>query len=759
MQNKNLLISFIMLWITGCHGLQQSKTDTSGSGFPQKELSAEQAENELTESVIRYINQNADASDKGTGKLHKRDIRPVIAATRDEIKRLRSAWSSTGAEHDIVARRVKQADEAIEEGVSFPPEGGQHNQWYQCDTCQRGLITIDPHHHQCPVCKTVYSGFPFDNVLYSRQHSRNMGRAEDAAWAWLITGDKKYAIFAGKVLIGYGERYLNYPMLHAAVNDKSVDVAAGKNDKYRTAGHISEQTLGEAMLMIPAATAYDLIYDSNVLSEENKIMIEERFLKAMAECINGYKAGKSNWQTWHNAALLYAGAVTGDGSMIKQAMLDDENGFLAQMKISVMPEGMWYENSWGYHYYTLTAMTYLAEGGRRLGFDLYGHPILKKMYLIGFDYIMSDGSLPRFGDAVQDSPIRPGTGQKAYAAYRDERLMASVPPEPTWDGILLGLKPVTKTMITAGKSKLIPGAGHAILSSNGPGKLTAAITFGPYGGFHGHFDKLSFVFFAFGKEMGVDPGRAASQAYRLPIHQEWYKATTGHNIVLVDGKSQKEAEGKCLSFSASDSFSAITAEAGPAFENVNHKRFLLLSPAYLLVIDELNSADGKEHTFDWIYHNKGMNVSCQLPAADLDPGSNPAGYKYLKDISAYKADQEGPIRLRIPNEKTDLYLEIKGKAGDILFTGTGPLSSVEDRVPVIIVRRNGENVRFITLMEPVASDGKPPVRDLKVSSEDQDLIKIMNDNGEDQISFDGGRLENYTISRFTGTEMKILLKP
>jgi len=87
-------------------------------------------------------------------------------------------------------------------------------------------------------------------------------------------------------------------------------------------------------------------------------------------------------------------------------------------------------------------------------------------------------------------------------------------------------------------------AGHAILRTRGPAQLTAALTFGPYGGFHGHYDKLSFVFFGFGRELAVDPGRARSQAYRLPIHRNWYKATIAHNAVLVDGKSQKHCPGR-----------------------------------------------------------------------------------------------------------------------------------------------------------------------------------------------------------------------
>ena len=127
-------------------------------------------------------------------------------------------------------------------------------------------------------------------------------------------------------------------------------------------------------------------------------------------------------------------------------------------------------------------------------------------------------------------------------------------------------------------SKLFPGAGHAILRSSGEKGLAAAFTFGPYGGFHGHLDKLSFVLFGYGRELGVDPGRAKSQAYRLPIHSRWYKATLGHNAVLVDGQSQNPATGKLEIFAASGRYSAVVARCDEAYPGVHHRRLLCLTP-------------------------------------------------------------------------------------------------------------------------------------------------------------------------------------
>lgn len=80
---------------------------------------------------------------------------PSVACTSEELARLRQAYQVTGPERDVVARQVSSADEALKREVVFPPEGGQHNQWYQCDQCQLALETIDATHHRCPKCRHV----------------------------------------------------------------------------------------------------------------------------------------------------------------------------------------------------------------------------------------------------------------------------------------------------------------------------------------------------------------------------------------------------------------------------------------------------------------------------------------------------------------------------------------------------------------------------------------------------------------------------
>lgn len=708
-------------------------------------------EKKLISQVNEYIKKNNLENDH---RISKRT--PIIAATPAEMQRLKKAWNSSGTEHDLLAERFLRVDRSFSEGLIFPPEGGQHNQWYQCDSCQIGLSTIDAHHHQCPKCKKIYSGFPYDNVLLKTWHLRNIDLAKEAAWAWAVAGKKKYANLTAAILTGYAERYLEYPMVCSAVGNKTVDVASEKRGKYKTAGHILPETLSEASSLVSLSIAYDLVY--TYLTEQQRKQIESKLIKPMAENIEICKAGKSNWQTWHNAGMFYAGAVLGDAHLLRLSLLDKENGFLAQMRISVLPDGMWYENSWGYHYYTLSGMTHIAEGGRKMGFDIYDFPPLRKMYFLGFDYQMSDGSLPRFGDAVQDTPNR-NVNAQARAAYKDDRLITEKPGEMSWDGILLGLSGKNKIKTLTYESKLKSGAGHAILSSDGPGKLTAALTFGPYGGSHGHFDKLSFVFFGYGEELGVDPGRAESQAYRLPIHKEWYKASTGHNTVLVDGNSQQPAAGTCLAFKTTKSYTAVVADAGTAHQKASHKRFMLLSPNYLLIIDDLYSLDGNEHSYDWLYHNKGLSLTCDLPQNDNNPGKLTAGYSYLDDVSGYNSKKSEPIKAIFSGEKASVALTMAAQDGDEIYTATGPFRSVENRVPMMIVRRKGQTVRFVTLLEPFLTNDNPVKNNLKlIANENYSSITVSYEKEEDKISFLKGKLENFTVEQKRGNSFTTLLK-
>ena len=655
---------------------------------------------------------------------------PVVACTLEELTRLRDAHRSGGKAGQLMAKRIQQAEGALQREVAFPPEGGQHNQWYQCDKCQIALQTVDDTHHRCTKCGETYSGYPYDNVIYSRKHSALTRDMEDCAWAYALTGDERFAQHSRDVLVGYAERYESYPY-HSANMGKKTDKPS------RSGGHVFEQTLNEASWAHPVCVAYDLVSRSKALSPQDHSTIRQHLLRPLYENIAKHRAGKSNWQTYHDSAFMLLGGVLRDESLIRQALEDPENGFFYQMEVSVLPGGMWYENSWSYHFYTLGAVQRITETARRLGIDLYSTPQVKEMYTVAMDYRMTDGTLPRLGDATT-SRISGHYYEVAYHQWPEPQFLAVLPATPTWESVLYGR---TQNPVSAGddghQSVLKRGAGHAILRTDGPnGPSSAAITFGPFGGFHGHFDKLSFVYFGLDRELGYDPGRARSQAYRLPIHRNWYRATTSHNTVLVDRVSQEGVEGTCDLFATTPSLSAVAASTDMAYEGVFHRRLLLLRPGFLVVIDTLDANDGKEHTFDWLYHNLGDSISSPA-ATNAESAPDGQGFEYMQDV--HHGQTDGPIHATVEMDGPSLEVCANGEEGSEVLIGTGVGESVLHRVPLICITRRGQSARFAAVIEPVPANGSAQVQDVSFKESEAGSYEVhlqLSDGTKEVASYD-----------------------
>ncbi len=619
---------------------------------------------------------------------------PLVACTPTELARLRAAWNAgQGPAYDAVAGRVRAAEKTTGGDIQFPPEGGQHNQWYQCDVCQIALERVDDTHHHCPKCDRVYSGYPYDQVIYQRQHYALTRDADHNAWAYAITGDAAFAQRARDILVGYGQRYLDYPLHSANQGTRDEPLRA-------SGGHVFEQTLNEASWTREIASAYDLIRQSDVVSAQDHATIRDGLLRPLYENINAHHAGQSNWQTYHNSAFLYLGGLLGDVDIIRQALLDPENGFYYQMSVSVLPGGMWYENSWSYHFYTLSAIERTVETARRLGIDLFGLPQVHDMYTVALDYQMVDGTLPRFGDATT-TRIPAANFEVAWHQWQDPAFHALLTETLSFAAVLYGRRAQVASLgSSAVGSVLKEGPGHAVLRIDGPsGPASAVLAFGPFGGFHGHFDKLSFVSFAMGQELAHDPGRAVSQAYRLPVHHDWYRPTISHNTVLVDRMSQEGASGVAEVFLHNGNLAAAVARTEAAYPGIVHRRLLLQRPSYLLIADELHATDGATHTFDWLYHQRGDVVTSSQATQTADVAGYGAGFDYIQDARVGSGDGAVHATFAVGADRTQVTIDDSAPVEVLVGTGVG--GSVEDRVPLLHVTRSGRSAHFAAIVEPL----------------------------------------------------------
>jgi len=657
---------------------------------------------------------------------------PYLACNVKELDRLKIAYHSGEREHIPVSKKIKHADKALSHDVAYPPRGAQHNQWYQCEPCQLALETVYETHHKCPLCKTVYSGAPFDDVIFGRIHRKNFDNMLNAAWAYAITEDKKYAEYAAAILLKYSEFYEGF-ILHDASCREGAEAQI-------SAAKMCEQTLDEAMLVSTMiAPGYDLIFSSGVLSAMEHIQIKSGLIEPMLETIDGFKAGKGNWQTWHNAAMLCGGAVLGNEKWMQKATADKENGFLFQMETSFSEEGMQYENSWGYHFYTLTALVLHMEGARHLGIDLWNQPNVKAPFTLPFSFILPDGSLPRFADTTGASPAESNTIEEAFHSLKDKTIEPYLSKEPSFKSIMYGRDTSKRAKMPNLQSEVFKGTGNAVLRINGDKDLVAAMTFSPNGGFHGHFDKLSFVLFAYGKELGVDRGRAQSQAYRLPIHKDWYRATVSHNTVMIDGKSQEACDGKLEWFeskshdwlSNNGTVAAVLASNDDSYKKVTHKRLLVLFPEYALVFDELVS--DTEKRFDWMYHNLGRDVNLLNEGkTEIENPENLQGFKYMQNVQTFSVS--GQPRIRFNHEDISCYLLMAENLDTKVTVGTGAGKSVEHRIPFCMVTHQAKQTQFAGIMEPCKQGFDPLIGSVNLISKDgSTTITVNHDNGDKDL--------------------------
>jgi len=168
---------------------------------------------------------------------------------------------------------------------------------------------------------------------------------------------------------------------------------------------------------------------------------------------------------------------------------------------------------------------------------------------------------------------------------------------------------------------------------------------GPYGGPHGHEDKLSIELFAFGQPFIVDSG---SYTYEeTDPFRTYFVGSQGHNTVLVDGQSQirrwqkdnmnpKPALGNYATWISQADFDYVAATYNDGYsffslrkpreptiiKDVIHMRWILfVKPDYWVVVDELQAST--PHNYQWLFHTHPEIVVSAGPENRVILGATP----------------------------------------------------------------------------------------------------------------------------------------
>jgi len=589
---------------------------------------------------------------------------------------------------------IAAAEQALASKVAVPDKGGQWTHYYNCPKHGVRLQLESPTRHVCPVAGEVFRGWPYDDVAISFAHHKYTADLESLGLAYALTGEPRYAERAREILLAYADKYPRY-QLHDT-----------KGAQGASSGRRFAQTLDEAVDLVRVAWAYDLIYDA--LAADDRERIEKQFLRPSVEVILGNRAGRSNWQSWHNAAVAAVGLCIGDEEMIRIALNDPQNGFRYQLNESLLADGSWYEGAPSYQFYALAALVYTSEAAYRAGIDLYDARY-KSLFDAPLELAYPDLTLP----ALNDSERSPLAAQErlyevAYKRFGVERFAAVLAcgKRTTREALLWGAETLPNDAELRLRSVNLAGLGCAVLrDSAGAADRYLLLDYGPHGGWHGHPDKLQIVLYGLGQELAPDAGRLA---YSVPTHHTWYKQTLAHNTVVVDQKSQQPTEGKLALFHVEPGFQAARAIATDAYPRVTLDRTVIMLPRYILDVFRAHpqaaaGTAGVEHTYDWVYHNNGR-LRVDQTAADLPQAlGRDNGYEHLERLR--RVEVSGAWRAVWQVDGGQARLTAGDGCGPCeLFIAEAPAQpgrpqSGPKRMPLLICRRRGEGAVFVSAIE------------------------------------------------------------
>lgn len=526
----------------------------------------------------------------------------------------------------------------------------------------------------------------------------------DLGIAYVLSGDKKYADYAGKMLLAYAEAYKTYaPGARSGFNHDQ--------------GMLFDQRLSDATWLIQIVRGYDLIY--NALAPEQRKTIEDGLIKADAKFIAGNRSvlmSPTNWSAISLCSILMAGYATHDEHLIDLGEKGWSNrgrrigGY--QLHFSdkcIDKDGLWAEGAMGYQFMAMQALVAMAETLLHHNIDMYAanNGAFKKLFDSAIRFAYADLTTPAIHDSGHGSILGYNSNvfEQGYKRYRDPNyltLLKSVPlmlatrfqvfsNSCLWDLDRTGATPPLNV-----NSINFTGVGYGVTRLDSPkGQTYLLLDYGPNRS-HGHPDKLNIDLFANSEQLVIDPGCIW---YERPLYRRWYRTSVAHNTVVVDEKEQRACGAKCLVFAPAETLALQRAATAEPYPGVTMDRSLFLTPEYLLDIFGVFSRMTRK--YDLLYHVRG---DYELPAkfAPAKEKLTAEGYCELGDVRSRTGSDAQIFKFTSPlYRNTSRLISAPGKATEYI-TGTGHYGM--ERPLTVIERRNGKNEFFCNVLDYTGKD-------------------------------------------------------
>ena len=628
---------------------------------------------------------------------------PRVLVTEQRLEFLRDDIRTNAVRRAIYKKDIKtNADRWVHRTIVIPEQGG----WGHFYCSPDGALLELPKDQQFDPNKpsrspTTGKYYTSPKILIARrffEHEWLTFAVRDLALTYAVSQRPEYAQKAAEILLKYADAYPHF------VTEKQ-------------GFGFCENSLNEAVALIPMAQGFDLIYNSGALTDAQKQHIEQDFFWPEAQRLS--QAGLvGNWGSWHLSAVGVIGYATGQQRFSDFAV----NSFKSQISTNLGNDGLWPESIQTYHFYPLDAFLSLAEAAGNCGTDLFDWQTgpgkgIEKMFESPLRYMYPTLQLPAINDGWYDAWLPEDQYTVAYWHYhkpefawaiqRSEEVGRSGVTGDFYDQryrlFLFGenlpdhVDSISAPLLT---STNFPRLGIAILrqGSDVPINREMFMTF-HYGQFsgHGHYDKMGVTLFANGQPLAPGLG---TPAYGSP-NLRFFSEVTGHNTIAADKKNQpRTTDSDLLAFCDEPQFKLAAAETTQAPSGTKWIRAVLLAYDYAVIWDDLQGYNA--HTFDWFFHDFGdklevSGVAASHPVQHGKHGEFP--YPFINNVRAQQLTGHAAEANWLLPHKTGLKVWLMGSTNDSLFTACCPTSDGKT-IPMIVLRKHGADCKFVSVLQP-----------------------------------------------------------
>jgi len=549
--------------------------------------------------------------------------------------------------------------------------------------------------------------------------------ANRLAQVYADTGDLEHARRAALILQRFAEVYPGYCYHYDfPFHQKVIHAGEVAPQDFRGGFRTSRWTWwGYSNISRDLLEAYELVGPSGEIgklaAETGKAVDDgiRAMFAMMADQVLGSRDDLTNMSPGMWASLVHAGRVLGEPGHVHTAI-----GRLRRMvSEQFFCDGAWQEGAPSYHSQVMGGLRRVVEAARGYSDPPgYANPETGER----FDELELDQDIPEVARAAR--------------ALRDMRLPngRNAPVHDTW-------WTDTGDALQESKSVLLPGLGHGILGrGTGDDQMQVHLTWSPgYG--HKHYDGLSLLLFARGRELLSDIG------YTHTRWREWPVCTASHNLVVVDGLNQEadpETHGHLRYFDARNAecqvLSVDNPQVYPGAVSTYRRTLALvgLGEEAAYAVDLFRVDGGEQH--DYLLHGSADEaqeltaskageavatapLSTLVPeGVDFRPGENEQtnrcglpgfAYGYLSHLRGARMDEDEVVQIdyglhgSASGAEGGLRAWCVMRAGDELVLGTNPAIRQArnddsklgeyDRSFALLRRRGGASL-FATVAEP-----------------------------------------------------------